>query len=442
MMNIGRHMRRGVAAIAIAVACFAAVAEGEDVVRLKNGQELRGEIVRELAGSVWIKVEGGLGEPRFVTASEIESIIRDAEHPAPVTPTPATEPATSRPEPIAAPKADVSTPKPDAAAPRSFARRAAVITLGEGGGKDMVGMYMTAHPLREAIPLLEKENIDTVVFRINSGGGALLEIQRLSDVIQEEYKPRFTVVAWIESAISAAAMTAHVIEDIYFTPEGNYGACTGYRGALDAMEGRELEEVIYMMEKISARGKKAPEIMKSMQHFRYPLSCDIDENGEVHWYQNETGEHIVNPEGRILTFDSQEALRYRFSKGTAATLDELAQAMGLTEVEWVGEKIKGIPWPVCRAERLQMDYRNKVAEDEERLYEYWYEYQAAVEIAQAQQDPQTRGKFVAKAREGLYKIRDMVRNNPNFTLFVFNMTEKQFWDWFQEQEDLLRELMR
>lgn len=441
-MNISTHMKRSVAAIAIAVASIAAMANAEDVVRLRNGQELRGEIVRELAGSVWIKVEGSLGEPRFITASEIESIIRDAGNPPPVKPTPAAEPASPRAEPLAAPKRDASAPRTDATASKPFARRAAVLTLGEGGSKDMVGMYMTAHPLREAIPLLEKENIDTVVFRINSGGGALLEIQRLSDVIQEEYKPRFTVVAWIESAISAAAMTAHVIEDIYFTPEGNYGACTGWSGQLQAVEGRDLEEVVYMMEKISARGKKAPEIMKAMQHFKYPLSCDIDENGEVKWYQDETGEFVVNPEGRILTFDSQEALRYRFSKGTADTLDELERAMGLTEVEWVGEHVKGIPWPVCRAERLQMEYRNKVAEDEERLNEYWYEYQAAVEIAQAQQDRQTRGKFVNKAREGLYKIRDMVKNNPNFTLFVFGMLEKDFWDWFQQQEDLLRDLMR
>src|SRR5690606_34230378 len=140
--------------------------------------------------------------------------------------------------------------------------RIAVISLGEGGDKDMVGLFMTAEALKRAIPLLEKDNVTDVVFRIQSGGGALLEIQKLSDVIHNEFKPRFRVVAWIKSAISAAAMTAHCIEDIYFTSDGNYGACTGWYGQLTAVKGRDLEEVLYMMEKISARGKHDPKIMR------------------------------------------------------------------------------------------------------------------------------------------------------------------------------------
>jgi hypothetical protein len=37
----------------------------------------------------------------------------------------------------------------------------------------------------------------------------------------------------------------------------------------------------------------------------------------------------------------------------------------------------------------------------------------------------------------------MMRNNPNFLLFNMNMLEmKQFDEWYEEQERLLRELMR
>ena len=49
----------------------------------------------------------------------------------------------------------------------------------------------------------------------------------MSDVIHEQYKKKFRTVAWIDSAISAAAMTAHCLEEIYFTPQGNYGAARG-----------------------------------------------------------------------------------------------------------------------------------------------------------------------------------------------------------------------
>src|ERR1041384_4869288 len=132
--------------------------------------------------------------------------------------------------------------------------RAAVISLGDHD-KEMVGQFITADSLDRCIPLLEKEHIDIVAIRINSGGGALLEIQKLSDEIEFKFKPKFRTVAWIEHAISAAAMTAHCMEEIYLMPGASYGACTGWYGQLTAVKGRDLQEVLYMMEKISARGK-------------------------------------------------------------------------------------------------------------------------------------------------------------------------------------------
>ena len=114
--------------------------------------------------------------------------------------------------------------------------------------------------------MLEEEKIDIVVFRFYSGGGLLLEIQPLSDIIQSKYKKKFHSVAWIESAISAAAMTAHTFNDIYFTSQANYGACTGFAGSLDRpVVGIELEEVLAMMEKISDRGGHDTRIMRAMQ---------------------------------------------------------------------------------------------------------------------------------------------------------------------------------
>ena len=58
--------------------------------------------------------------------------------------------------------------------------------------------------LERSIPMLEEEKVEIVVFRVNSGGGALSEIQKISDVIECKYKPKFRVVAWIESATACA----------------------------------------------------------------------------------------------------------------------------------------------------------------------------------------------------------------------------------------------
>lgn len=413
---------------ALTVACTLALpgrALADDRVHLKDGRIIEGRIEQEVDGNVWLVWKIGAIEQReFLRAADIESIERDAA-------APEAKPGGESAKPDT--KARVST--------GDRSKRAAIITLGEGGHKDMVGIYMTAEALKRAIPLLEEENIGIVIFHINSGGGMLLEIQKLSDIIQNEYKPRFRVAAWIESAISAAAMTSHCIEDIYFMPQGNYGACTGWSGQLVAVKDRQLEEVLFMMEKISARGQKDPQIMRSMQIME-PLSCSIDSNGDVRWFNSLDGEYLVNPEGRILTFNAVDAEKYHFSKGTAGTLDELAKAMGLTEVEWVGQVRSGYLWPISKAEELQMEFREKTYSDEVNTNQYFDSYQNAIAAARGEQDRTRRGAMVGRARDALRRIVRMIKNNPNFALTILNIEPSKFDQWVDEQEQMLKDLMK
>ncbi len=421
---------------------WAAAPSRADTLKLKDGRTLDGTVAREQGGYVWFKYKvGGMETTQMFSPAEISKLEKTSNTPATPAPTKATEPA----KPVDTTKpvdAKPVTEKPATPAPRIVgnAPRAAIITLGEGGEKDMVGLFMTADAIERAIPLLEKEKVEIVVFRINSGGGALLEIQKLSDVIELKYKPKFRVVAWIESAISAAAMTAHCIEEIYLMPKGNYGACTGWSGQLVAVKGRQLEEVLFMMEKISARGKHDPKIMRAMQIME-PLSCNIDENGDVQWFQNDSGTYIVNEKERILTFNSETALKYKFSRGTAASIEELGKLMGYTELVWVGKQIPGVPYPVCEAEELQRSFRNRTFTDTERLREYFDTYQTNVGVAQSL-PLEERGKFVARARTALDNIKRMVKNNPNLALFQFGMLEEQFKEWVEEREEELRKLMK
>jgi hypothetical protein len=369
--------------------------------------------------------------------------------------TPQTSPASQTPAKAEAPKADVL--KADAAkkdekkeetkdaTPARKAPKAAIITLGERGDKDMVGLYLTVHQLKEILPML-KEDLGTdgtgiVVFRVTSGGGALLEIQRLSDEIHTEYKKHFKVVAWIDSAISAAAMTSHAIEEIYFTPQGNYGACTGWFGNLTAVKGRELEEVLFQMTKISARGGYDPKIMRAMQ-IMDPLSATIDKDGNVTYYQDEkSGEILLNPEGRILTFTSDVAQQVKFSKGTADTLDELRQAMRYQEIDWVGKPTKGFLWPISKAEKWSMDYREGVYKADTQFQANVAKFNMQLEAA-AGAPREDRPKFVNRARQTLNLLKRGVDDNPNFALFRMNMMPDQFYEWYKEREKELRDLLR
>lgn len=414
------------AAIALAAVLLATPARAGDKVTLKDGRVLEGTILREEQGYVWIKVKyGGMEQEQMFTPAQVASVERDA----------AAAPGTEKARPASGAKGgDPSKPR------LAGVPRLAIITLGEQPDKDMVGLYMTAESLREAIPMLKEEGVTDVIFKINSGGGFLLEIKRLSDVIHNEFKPEFRTVAWIESAISAAAMTAHCIEEIYFMPQGNYGACTGWSGALVAVKDRPLEEVLFEMEKISARGGYDPKIMRAMQIME-ELSYTVDANGDVHYYQDLSGKHVLNPTGQILTFNAQSAVESKFAKGVAATKEELAKLMGYQEVEWAGSEKRGELWPLSRGEEHIRRFRDKTYEDNRRLNEYFEAYTTAIARAQGMQDRKDRAKFVGRARQYLEKIKAMVENNENMSIII-GFLPSEFRDWVEAQEKLLRELLK
>lgn len=421
-MNRIRESLRGLLLAAVLILGLVAPAMAGDKVTLKDGRTFEGTITREENGYVWMKVSSG-GMEMFFAPGDITSVEHDAATPR--TPDPA----------AAAPAAKDAPPK----ARKSGVPRIAILTLGEVD-KEMVGVYITADSLKSIIPALEEEGVTDVVFKIYSGGGYAIEPEKISDVIENEYKPRFRTVAWIESAISAAAMSMHCIEEIYFMPQGNYGACTMWSGALVAAKGRTLEEVLYLMERISQRGHYNPFIMHSMQ-VSDPLSVTFDQDGKPNWSQDESGQYIVNPAGQILTFNAATAEKYKFSRGTARTHEELAKLMGYQEVEFVGEKVPGIPWPVCKADQELRKFRDRTRLDETHMRNYRDGYQSNVQVAQSVQDRQERGKFVGKARTFLDKIEATVKNNPNMAI-VIGFGPDDFKLWMAEQRRLLRDLMK
>ncbi|MGD1917340.1 MAG: hypothetical protein ACFCBV_14295 [Phycisphaerales bacterium] len=427
------RLARGTACALAMLACVQ-VAAAEDRITLNDGRVIEGEIARELNGAVWVKTADGLTQ--FYPASDVLRIERDVDTSGGETPA---DPGITDPAPSEAGPTE-TTEAPAVRAPSSNATRVAILSFGDAdAGQGMVGTYVTAQSFRECIPLLEEEEIDVVVFRINSGGGAVLELMPLSDVFHNEFKPKFRTVAWIDYAISAASLSPHTLSEHYFMRRGAYGGNTAWFGALQAVEGRGLEDILYMAERISERGGHDPRIIRAMQ-IMDPLSIDLDENGRVEaMYQNTQGEVLINPQSRVLALTSITAQQMGFADGIADTLEELGKAMGLTEVEFVGEKVEGVAWPVSKAEKYLRRFREQTARDEQRLNEYFDGYNVAIDLARGA-DEDSKGKFIGFARRSLNSMVRMVDNNPRQALFIFNRSEEQFRDWVREQEELLRSL--
>ena len=408
------------------IACLAmmltmVVASARDVIILKDGRQVEGDIVREIDGNLWVLVYiGDIKKQEFFAATAVEEIRRDAALDI------ADQPVDADDEPMGT------------GAPKGM-----VITL-EG----TVGIEMAAHKLEELIPQIEKEIGEggILVLKINSGGGYLAEIPLLSDTIEYKLKPKFEVVGWIESAISAAAMTGITMERLYFMPEGNLGAATGWFGNLTAVRGRGLAETDYLMEQISARGKREYVIMGAMQGSPdegRPLSCTVDpETGRVTWYASEDdGEILVNRSGDVLTFNSVMAEQVRFSEGIARDVFELAREMGYDEIDWVGEWKEGMVHPISKAERENRRWRDFISQNNLGMRTAGWRYSLYLEAAAGAQGDD-RGLLVGKARTYLRQIKRYAEASPKQVLEELNVFWDEFDAWYDAQVEYLRELMR
>lgn len=404
-------------------------------VTLKDGRVIEGELVRELDGNVWIKHSiKGVESTDFFSETDVVKIDRGGATPEKA------DPEKAKPVADDAIASSEQTSKPGV--PKGI-----VLTCGDRENGDMVGLFITVHAFQQIMPMLEKDlgtdGSGILVLRISSGGGALFEMIKLTKYIHTEFKSRFRTVLWVDSAISAAAMMGHSCEEIYFTPQGNFGACTGWHGQLVAMKDLGLEKILYEMEKVSELGRHDFRIMRSMQ-IQEPLSATVDENGQVTFYQDLTsGQFVVNRANEILTLNAETAAKIKFSRGTAATLGELTKLMGYTEVNWLGKEVAGTPWPVSRAEDWMLKYRKQVKQDEERTQEYYTNYQQSVQSAQGAGTREKRAPFVGRARAALAKMKEVARTNPNTILFQLNAPDMDaFKTWLDEQERLLRDLMK
>lgn len=310
--------------------------------------------------------------------------------------------------------------------------RVAILNFGppsewQGTAGNMVGTVVNAKAWEDAIPMLEKDNVDVVVVRINSGGGLLAEMAPFQNLYEKKYKPRFRTVGWVESAISCAAMSPYVLEEFYFMPEGNLGACTGWHGNLEAIKDEGLSDILYRMEQVSAMGKRDPKIMRAMQ-IQEPLSANIDDNGNVTFFQDESGSIKVNAPKRILTLTADVAEKIKFSRGTAATKEELAKAMGLGEVEWVG-----------KAASDYIDQNMRKNDTAEKKFGVIYgKYAMAVQAAASLQDDRRKTE-VGVAKRHLEELKQVAKLNPNLPLLNIN---KPWGMWVSEQEEYLKDLLK
>jgi hypothetical protein len=429
-MKLLKSLTMALAALALLLTTQTSLAL--DRVTMSDGTVLEGEITEETDAYIVIKVEsGGLERTIIRVRGEIDEIEYDIdaveEQPDRDSTAETAKTTEQRDNSRQGRSNDASSNAiPDGATKVAFLR-----TSSSRDGKGMVGPYLNGNALSEAADILrelpEEEVPDIVVLEIDSGGGAVAELDDIIYAIHDDMKKDFRVVAWIRYAISGAAFTAMNCEEIVFMSSGQMGGNVAYyttSSGTQALEGLELERMLEYGRRVARNGRIDPNVMWAMQVFM-TLSCDIDADGRVTWYDDDRGEYMVSPEDKILTLNALEAQKYKVSKGTADNKKELMNVLGVTEWVEVGHD----------ADEYLSDFRDNVWKVQARMNELFNKAIIAVNLAQnAGDDDQEVGKQVGKARRYLGQLRSLVRRAPSTEKYQGLTPEI-----FETLDELLRE---
>lgn len=213
--------------------------------------------------------------------------------------------------------------------------------------KDGVGQTARAHEIEQMGLEADKWGPgQLIIMEIESPGGLVTEIYRISDAIQDLRK-RHRLVAWIREAISAAACTALHCDEIYFQTVGALGATTMIRGA-DSVQGKSLEQFMNDMGAVVESNGRPSFLLDAMVKADRILTYVKDPvTGKVTFYDHFTklpGEVVLSDEKDNLVFNASNALDCGLSKGTADSNEELAVLLGLPEwyeISDYGRKMAG-----------------------------------------------------------------------------------------------------
>jgi len=200
----------------------------------------------------------------------------------------------------------------------------------------MVGTYFRPQEIRDLVAHID-ENYgpgQIIVLEIDSGGGSVRKWSEIREVIFEA-RERHRFVAWITHAISGAAATAFLCDEIYYKTTGELGSITMYSGHIDNVSPDwQLFGWISELEGVLAKTSRTPLVAGCMVKNSFALSYDVDEEtGEISYYADLQGEHHLSRYDSNLTLGAEEAVHSGLGDGIADTKEELAAFLDLDE--WV-----------------------------------------------------------------------------------------------------------
>src|SRR6266850_963226 len=222
-----RNIFAALVLISAATACIA------DTLTTTDGRKFEGTLVRQDETAVVFDVNRGGASTRITL--EPQEVLKVIKGPLAQPASPTAKPAT-RPAGVPAAAAQDAPPVPPPIEKHAGPTYYMIPLRGEVGGT------FTAALLEQALADASLRLPTVVVLEIDSPGGSIAEVSKMIEVINQ-YKKRLRMVVFSRRAISAAAITALAVDDIYMRRTAIIGAATAYK----------LNEVTGMPEDISEK---------------------------------------------------------------------------------------------------------------------------------------------------------------------------------------------
>ena len=167
-----------------------------------------------------------------------------------------------------------------------------------------------------------------IVLKVKSPGGLVAEADRISETLLD-LGTRHTMVAWVQSAISAAAYTSLHCRQIYFMKTGNLGSATMFAGQT-AISGATLDAWVKKFGDMAVEHGHSRELVEAMITNGQLCSYDPgDDENPPQIYGTLEGEVILSNEEQNLTINATDAVACGFAAGIADNEEELAVLLGL-----------------------------------------------------------------------------------------------------------------
>lgn len=165
---------------------------------------------------------------------------------------------------------------------------------------------------KEAFEEAEKLNADIIIIQMNTFGGALDAADKIRTKILESKIPVYVFID--NNAASAGALISIACDSIYMRKGASIGAATVVNQTGEVLPDKYQSYMRSMMRSTAETNGRNPEIAEAM----------VDPSVFI--------EGIIDS-GKVLTFTTTEAIKYKYCEGTAETIRDVLKASGIKNYE-------------------------------------------------------------------------------------------------------------